>query len=117
MPTIVETLLEEVNAKEDLAVRLGDTLDTKASIGLAIIIFLATQSAYFLDKGLMRFPGTMQIFSIICSVVAGILALAELWPREYILPQPESDYIQQRIDELTTHYSPYPDVEVNVANQ
>ncbi len=31
-----------------------------------------------------------------------------------ILPEPESDYIPKRIEELTEHYRPYPDIESNV---
>lgn len=114
MAAISEILLEEINAKEDLSLRLGDALDVKASIGLALILFLATQSAYLLEKGLPRIGVAMQLFSIVAVVVAAIFALLELWPRTYILPQPESDYIPKRIEELTQHYGPYPDVESNV---
>jgi hypothetical protein len=115
MAAIAEIRLEEINAKEDLSLRLGDALDVKASIGLAIILFLATQSAYLLDKGLPRFGMAMQIFSIVCVVLAALFALSELWPIVYVLPEPESPEISQRIEELTTHYSAYPDVETNAA--
>jgi hypothetical protein len=93
MSAIGEMLLGEVNAKEDLALRLGDAMDVKASISLALILFLATQSAYFLDKRLPRIGVAMQLFSILCIVLAAIFALLELWPLTYILPEPESDYI------------------------
>ncbi|MGA8763214.1 MAG: hypothetical protein WB562_10150 [Candidatus Sulfotelmatobacter sp.] len=116
MTVIAEMRLQDMRAKEDLALRLGDALDMKASISLAVILFLATQTAYFLDKGLPRMGVTMQLFSILCIVVAAIFAMLELWPRTYILPEPESDYIPQRIEELTKHYSPYPDIESNVAD-
>ena len=116
MAGIQELILDGMKAKEDLALRLGDALDVKASIGLAVILFLATQSAYFLDKGLPRLGVAMQLFSIFCVVVAAIFALLELWPRTYILPEPESDYIPERIEELTKHYSQFPNVESNVAD-
>jgi len=115
MAALAEMRLEEINAKEDLSLRLGDALDVKASIGLAIILFLATQSAYLLDKGLPRIGVAMQIFSIVCVVLAALFALFELWPRVYVLPEPESPIISQRIEELTAHYSAYPDLETNVA--
>lgn len=114
MSAIGEMLLGEMNAKEDLALRLGDAMDVKASIGLAVILFLATQTAYFLDKGLPRLGIVMQLFSIVCVVLAAIFSLLELWPRTYILPEPESDYIPKRLEELKQHYSPYPDAESNV---
>jgi hypothetical protein len=53
-----ERLLEEINSKDDLAVRLGDTLDVKASIVLAAITLLATQTAYFLDQETPAFRTT-----------------------------------------------------------
>ncbi len=115
MTDITELRLEEINAKEDLSLRLGDALDVKASIGLALILFLATQSAYLLDKGLPRFGVTMQILSILCVVAAALFSLLELWPRVYVLPEPESPIVSQRIEELTNHYSAYPDLEENVA--
>lgn len=116
MAELAEIRLEEINAKEDLSLRLGDALDVKASIGLAVILFLATQSAYFLDKHLRTLGVATQVISIVCIVCAAMFALLELWPRPYILPEPESEYIPKRIEELKQHYSPYPNVESNVAN-
>ncbi len=81
MVEVMQMIRDEIHAKEDLSLRLGDALDIKASIGLAVILFLATQSAYFLDKGLPRIGIAMQLFSILCIVLAAIFALAELWPR------------------------------------
>jgi hypothetical protein len=115
MSAIAERLLGEINSKEDLTLRLGDALDVKASIGLALILFLATQSAYFLDKGdLPRIGIWMQLGSIFCIVCAASFALKELWPRRYDLPEPESNYIPKRIEQLTQHYGAYPDVAANV---
>ena len=51
----------------------------------------------------------------VCVVLAALFALFELWPRVYVLPEPESPIISQRIEELTAHYSAYPDLETNVA--
>src|ERR1700685_775000 len=113
MAAVAELRLGEINAKEDLSLRIGDALDVKASIGLAVILFLATQSAYLLDKGLPRIGITFQIFSIGATALAAVFSLLELWPRVYVLPEPESLIISQRIEELTNHYSTYPDAEAN----
>jgi hypothetical protein len=115
---MAERLLGEINAKEDLSLRLGDALDVKASIGLALILFLATQTAYFLDKGLSHFGLWMQYGSIASVVLAAFFAVRELWPRKYILPEPESEIIPERIGELNqyfqTYSAAYPDVIGNV---
>ncbi len=114
MEAISEIRLGEINSKEDLSLRLGDALDMKASISLAAIIFLATQTAYLFDKGLARYGYYLQVVSIVCIVFAAIYALLELWPIEYGLPQPESLIVTKRIKELTDHYGAYPNVEENV---
>lgn len=56
----------------------------------------------------------MQVLSILCVIAAAGFAIAELWPRKYVLPQPESDIIPERIKELEQHYSQYADSEINV---
>ncbi len=113
-------LLEEINAKEDLSLRIGDALDVKASIGLAIILFLATQTALFLEKGLPRIGVWMQGTSILFIILAAYFAIYELWPREYTLPKPESSDISDRIKELRQHFEAHADgstdVEHNVAD-
>lgn len=117
MSAITEMRLSEVNAKEDLSLRLGDALDVKASISLAVILFLATQTAYFVDKGLPQYGVYIQAPSTLCVVLAALLALLELWPITYGLPAPESPRVSERIAELTEHYRPYPNVEQNVTEE
>ena len=116
MAAIAERLLQDINAKEDLSLRLGDALDVKASIGLALILFIATQTAYFLDKGISHLGITMQLFSIVSIVLAASFALAELWPRTYFLPDPESQYVANRIEQLKAHYAPYADADSYVTS-
>src|SRR5947209_1891883 len=117
MAAVAEMLLDEINAKEDLSLRLGDALDVKASIGLALILFLATQTAYFIDKGGLSLVAVIaQLFSIVCVVLGALFALLELWPRMYVLPDPESEYVAQRIEQLTEHYSHYEETESNVSH-
>jgi hypothetical protein len=120
MAALAEIRLEEINAKEDLSLRLGDALDVKASIGLALLLFLATQSAYFFDKGLAYWGHCIQIASILCISAAIVLAICELWPRQFILPEPESPVINRRIQQLRQHFKNFPmehpDVEASVKN-
>jgi len=105
MAAAAEMLLQDIALKDDLAVKLGDALDVKASIGLVVITFLATQSAYFLDKQSLPHGGRLfQFASIISVTVAGILALMELWPRTYMIPEPEGGAIEERIEQLADFY-------------
>lgn len=112
MDGVNERLLDELNAKDDLAIRLGDTLDVKASIGLVVITFLATQTAYFLDKHVSGAAHNMQIGSVVSLSVALIFALLELWPRTYMLPLPESSGIS-RAEQLRKHYAQYEDAPIS----
>jgi hypothetical protein len=107
-----ERLLEEINSKDDLAVRLGDTLDVKASILLAAITLLATQTAYFLDKKTPGLPHHFLIGAAILLGLATIASFAELWPRTYMMPVPESSGVA-RAAELHDFYSQQENVDAS----
>lgn len=115
MTSFSELRLTEINAREDLSLRLGDALDIKASISLGVILFLATQTAFFFDKGLPKGGLCLQSASVVCAVLAALFALWELWPVTYDLPAPESPRIPERFAVLAAHYSAYPEAEKNVA--
>jgi hypothetical protein len=105
-----ERLLGEIYSKDDLAVRLGDTLDVKASILLAAITLLATQTAYFLDKQAPGLAHYLLVGAVLLLGFATIAAFAELWPRTYLMPVPESSGIN-RATELHGFYSQHDDVD------
>jgi len=107
-----ERLLDELNSKDDLAVRLGDTLDVKASILLAAITLLATQTAYFLDKQTPGLPHYLLVGAAVLLGMATVTAFAELWPRTYMMPVPESSGIA-RATELHDFYSQRESVEAS----
>jgi hypothetical protein len=109
---VYERLLGEINTKDDLEIRLGDTLDVKTSIGLVVITFLATQTAYFLDKSVSGVPHTLQIVSAFLLAIATIAAFVELWPRTYIVPLPESSGID-RATELREFYAQHENIEAS----
>ena len=108
-----ERLLDELNSKDDLAVRLGDTLDVKASILLAVIALLATQTAYFLDKGVSGLPHYLLVSAAGLLGLATLASFAELWPRHCQLPVPESSGIA-RAGELRDFYSQHEGIESSV---
>jgi hypothetical protein len=76
---------EHLKDQDEREFALGDTLDIKTSIALVIITFLATQSAEFLKTALSPCWHTVQRISVVCIVIAGVLALIELIPRGYRL--------------------------------
>lgn len=85
MDSINDRLLAELNSKDDLAFKLGETLDVKASIGLVVITFLGTQTAYLLDKHVTGVFHALQDVLVIFLVIATIMSIVELWPRDYIM--------------------------------
>jgi len=79
---------------------------------LAAITLLATQTAYFLDK---KIPGTSHYLLLAAAILLGAAiaaAFAELWPRTYIMPAPESSGIA-RAAELHDFYSKHENVDAN----
>lgn len=108
-----DRLLAEISSKDDLAVKLGDTLDVKASILLLVITFLATQTAYFLDKSPTALPHHLLVCSGMLLGCATIAALVELWPRTYMLPLPEKSGVE-RAAELRDFYGQHEGVEAGV---
>jgi hypothetical protein len=81
---VCEQLIEEhLRAQNSLEYALGDTLDIKTSIALVVITFLATQSASFLALNMPRHWHNIQVLSVICLCLAGLLAVVELVPRVY----------------------------------
>jgi len=108
-----ERLLEEMNQKDDAAIKLGDTLDVKASILMAAIALLATQTAYFLDKQTPGLAHFLLIGAGISLAFATIFSFVELWPREYHFPVPERSGID-RVAELHQFYSQHQIVDASV---
>lgn len=99
-----ERLLSEMNTKDGVAVNLGDTLDVKASILLALIVFLATQTAYFLEGSPAGFLRFLLFSSAVLLGAATACSFLELWPREYFLLSPEK-ILSDRVVELRDFYS------------
>jgi len=108
MDAINNRLLAELSVKDDLAFKFGDTLDVKASIGMVVITFLGTQTAYYFDKHVTGFSHILQLCSVAALVVAAVFSILELWPRKYLMVEPEQN-TASRIVELKNHYSQYED--------
>jgi hypothetical protein len=78
--------------RDAFEVSLGDTLDVKGSILLAAIPIVAALTGYILT--VRNIPLCLYVAQVSCSVflaLAGVLVIAELWPRDYYLDaMPES---------------------------
>ncbi len=111
MDIVNSRLLSELSVKDDLSFKLGDTLDVKASIGMVVITFLGTQTAYLLDKHVSGISHTLQAGSVIALLVATVASIVELWPRNYLMVEPEAN-TTSRIADLKAHFSQYGDAEV-----
>ncbi len=98
-----ETVAEFLRSQDDREVDLGDTFDIKTSIALVIITFLATQSAEFLKTPLSVCWHSVQRLSVACIVVAGVLALLELIPRNYRLRMTPDEFLKW-VDQTKTFY-------------
>jgi hypothetical protein len=85
---------ERLKDQDEREFALGDTLDIKTSIALVIITFLATQSAEFLKTALPPCWHTIQSISVVCIVLAGVLALLELIPRGYRLRMKPHEFLE-----------------------
>jgi hypothetical protein len=117
MGIVNDRLLAELSAKDDLAFKLGDTFDVKASIGLVVITFLGTQTAYLLDKHVTGLSHILQDASVVALAVATIASIVELWMRNHVIIEPEAN-TASRIIELRSYYSQDGDeVEANVLEQ
>lgn len=107
-------VLDRLYAKDQLVFGLSDTLDTKASIALVVITFLATQTGWFIAE--TRVTGILlglQVCSAWILAVAGALALLTLWPRVYQTEAAEE--FDEWVEQLTVHFQSDPDAAEKVA--
>jgi hypothetical protein len=96
-----QIISENLKEQDEREFALGDTLDIKTSIALVVITFLATQSADFLKTPLSSFWHVIQRLSVVCIIIAGVLALIELIPRGYKLrmaPDKFLEWINQTVE-------------------
>ena len=100
-----ELILNYLKTQDDLHFRLGDTLDIKTSIALAVIIFLTTQSVGILSAPAIPLHWrNAQIASVIFLATAVGAALYELWPRKY-WKMPDPDKFIGWTEELKAFYN------------
>ena len=82
-PKLGGILLDVAYRRDIFETDLGRTLDIKASILLVVIVFLATLSSNMIFVQLGFYIRLGQFFSIGLLSIATVLAIAELWPRDY----------------------------------
>lgn len=83
---------------------LGDTLDVKASVALAVIVFLAAQSDEFFRAGINGWALRFQYVAILGLVMAGIFSVFELFPRKYGI-EGSLDRYDKWMEDLEEHYA------------
>src|SRR5688572_28070342 len=104
MADLTADVLERLEAKDELLFDLSDTLDSKASIALVIVTFLATQSGVFLsNSGLNEQLRVLQIVAAFALAGAGGFAVAALWLRDHTTETAES--LDEWLRQLRAHYS------------
>lgn len=95
-----EALLNEYVAEHDRILGTCDAYDVKASIWLAVIIFLAIQTGDLLGGHLPKGLLYGQWLSAVLLVLAGICTLVELYPRDYQRYSPSNGVIEKWLIEL-----------------
>lgn len=93
-----------------------DTLDVKTSVILVVVIFLAGQSEHFLQSTQGLWASWLQYTSVAFLILAGVFAVAELWPRDYGTEGSPTKY-DEWIEKLKTHYSEDENVDSAVLDQ
>jgi hypothetical protein len=106
-----EALLNEYVAEHDRILETCDAYDVKASIWLAVIIFLAVQTGDLLGRGLPRFLLYGQWASVVLLVAAGVSTLIELYPRDYKRYAPSNGVIERWLPKLRAGHKGEADAE------
>ena len=107
---------ESVRDRDAREFSLGDTLDVKTSVILAVIVFLAAQSEHFFQDSLTPCVRDVQYISAIALVAGGISAVLELIPRNYQAENSPSSY-GQWISDLERYYAGQDNADASIAEQ
>lgn len=109
---------EYIREKDAKEFSLGDVLDVKTSVLLAVIVFLAAQSDQFFraNTSLGYWGLRIQYISVLALMLAGLFAILELIPREYFTEaSPEKD--EKWLRELISHFSNAPNADDLILSQ
>ncbi len=99
-----EFLFEQFSEEAERSFAFADTVDLRANIWLVIITFLATQSAYFISKGVPHLWLLAQYASVALMILAGIATMFELYPRSYLRFSPSNGALEKRLAFLRAYY-------------
>ena len=104
-------IIQEMTADRDkLEMSLGDILDVKAGVLLALIAVVATLTAGLLAySGIGKISQWCELLSLVTLVVAGVFSCLTLFPRDYVLPDLPEAYNKWQ-EELRKYYSDPVDV-------
>jgi hypothetical protein len=112
--TPADSIRELTKRVDELNYAVGDTLDVKSSIILVVITLLGTVSGGIVATA--NLPATIKLVqsaAVLALVVAGVLTLIALWPREFsIPPRPERHW--DYLNGLEQYYAGEPHAEQRV---
>ncbi len=103
-PKLARFLASHVFERDSREFSLCDTLDVKTSVILVVLVFLAGQSEHFFQANLSRWLVVVQCISVTFLIAGGVMAVLELWPRDYGTEGSPSAY-QDWVDQLRQYYS------------
>jgi hypothetical protein len=113
----ISKLQEEYTIRrDDREFSLGDTLDVKTSVILAVIVFLAAQTDAFFQSGLIGWPRYFQYCSVVALILGGIFAVLELRPRNYQQEDSPVKY-DEWIEKLRLHYAKTENMDAEIFEQ
>jgi hypothetical protein len=113
----VDILYDMTMERDQLELSLGDTLDVKAGILLAITTILGTLTGALLaSSSLGKWSQIAQMVSLGFLLLGCVFAVVTLLPRDYLLPNLPKKY-REWFGQLQQYYKDTPDeVESQVAN-
>jgi hypothetical protein len=112
-----EVLLNDYNAEAERTLSTCDAYDVKASIWLAVIIFLGTQTAYLIEQTLSPCLKWGQFLSASLLVLGGVVTLIELRPREYRRYSPSNGVIEKWLSRLRADHAGEEKSETVISNK
>jgi hypothetical protein len=100
MDSLQDVLLKEFSYEADRGFATCDAYDMKANVLLVVMAFLAAQTAYFISIAHSPIVQCGQFLSGLLLTMCGVLALAELLPRDFMAYSPSNGAIEKKIAKL-----------------
>lgn len=103
--TPAASIREATKRLDELNYSVGDTLDVKSSIILVVITILGTISGGIIaTQQLPTAIKVIQVIGVLALVIAGVLSLIALWPRNFSVP-PAPEKLRNYLNEWVEYYA------------